>query len=145
MDEPVRDVDAAWSAGLFDGEGCVGVYYYGPTLGLTVQFGMTDLEPLEKLCTLWGGSIHKLGCRSTGAQVWHWTVRGKPALAMLEQMLPYLTNKREQARVALEYPPSPHGIKVSKENHAIRLRLFTQLKEMKKKPQLDQEVVCGSS
>lgn len=95
--------DVAYSAGLFDGEGSVGIYKFGMDYRVLVQFGMTDLAPLEKMAALWGSRPHQVRRKFGETKVWHWKLYGGNAKFMLQQMLPYLTNKKPQALLALEF------------------------------------------
>lgn len=49
----VRDVDIAYSGGLFDGEGTVDVH----ASGWSIRIGMTDLEPVVRMKEIWGGTL----------------------------------------------------------------------------------------
>lgn len=101
----------AWSAGFFDGEGCVRIFsgnnrqtqngklyvYKRYTVRLIV--GQKDRTPLDRLVLHYGGSITYIKKTET----YHWQINGANAIACLRKWLPYLTVKLAQANVALEY------------------------------------------
>lgn len=101
-----RDVDYAWAAGFFDGEGCVIIYnkYSGktrsPVYGLRITVAQNMKQPLEKLLAMFGGFMSKQpwtkGC-------WFWHCSTNKAREALKKMLPYLQVKEEEARVGIEF------------------------------------------
>lgn len=97
--------EAAWLAGLFDGEGSIYVAKSkarsgdGPgSLQLTIV--NTNLELLSKVCEVVGcGSVNKSGkpVKPNHSQKYHWKCSGMNAAKLLFQMLPWLVVKRERA------------------------------------------------
>jgi len=109
----MKETDIAWAAGFFDGEGTVDIakrinywvrksdntkqsyeYYV-----LRVRASQVDLEPLIKLQNWFGGSINKRDKQGVAS----WEAQGPKAEIFLEGVLPYLTVKKIQASLALEY------------------------------------------
>lgn len=112
-------LSGAYVAGLIDGEGCI---YLTPdrraaraakrSYNLTVEVGMTRpaRAVLERLKHQWGGSLNKTRNATTRwAEAWAWRVNGRAAAALLDDIAPYLTVKKEQASLAL----LAHGIRAS--------------------------------
>ncbi len=96
--------DLAWAAGFVDGEGCI-----LPTVkkesrwkgtvrfGLVLKVDQVVPEPLEKLQSLFGGTI------IAGQRAYTWSVYSREAQSALSAMMPYLVNKRAQAGLAILY------------------------------------------
>ena len=92
-------------AGTLDGEGSFGVDY-NPRMNSylpRVQVHMTAEQPLRRLIGLFGGSMQAVKMAHNGRkQPYHYTASGKNARALIEQTIPYLVEKREQAQILLD-------------------------------------------
>lgn len=105
----MTELELAYLAGFFDGEGCIGIYQNGNTKGyfLSVQITQNDSATsrpmLEQLRDLWGGSISGRTHQSTGNRRLGYTLTGDRAAVLLDALLPYLVGKREQALVAVAW------------------------------------------
>jgi len=128
QDNPREAALLAYMAGIFDGEGCVGIKKYKPTgkqrttcYFLYLDMGMTYREIPELFKSVFGGSLREervLRKRS----MWRWNATGKTHLAaILGALIPYLRVKREQALLALSCVNEWTQIKNGK--------LFTRLTE----------------
>lgn len=102
----LRDTEAAWLAGLFDGEGSlVNVNRSGGGFSLRMTIVNTHRPLLERVATIvGGGTIHdlsryKTNTRHTTAYVWQ--CYSENAKYLLRQMLPWLIVKRDKAVAAL--------------------------------------------
>lgn len=97
--------DPAYVAGLLDGEGTILIYRSGVHYQLSARIVNTDLGSLERMKSLFGGSIgSKCEKRSVRTRpCWTWNVQGPAAAEVLVNVYPFLLVKKEQARVALEY------------------------------------------
>jgi hypothetical protein len=105
-----RKHQLAWAAGFIDGEGCImivrntaktsrGVYYT-----LRINVAQNDPRPLEILSALFGGNVRKRKVKSPlRTHCWEWTISTMQAAHALQQMLPYLVVKREQAEIAIRF------------------------------------------
>jgi hypothetical protein len=100
----------AWAAGFFDGEGCIsiakpvnkrktGKVYV--TYALQAIIAQRDRRPLEVLVGLFGGNITSV--KIHGSTYWYLRKHGVKAVAMLEQLLPFLVLKKEQAELAIRF------------------------------------------
>jgi len=106
---PMREIDAAWSAGYFDGEGAVCMSlprkHGGP--GLRIAVRSTKPASLEKMLSLFGGRIALDPPRPRRKDCWCWTLEGRNAQSALATMHPYLTIKQPHAQLALRMPIRP--------------------------------------
>jgi hypothetical protein len=99
--------DAAYLAGLIDGEGCIGTYWRkdgnagkGCQL-LTVAFCMTDREVLDWVADVTRlGKVHpvKAQRKKNHSQAYNWRCCSEGAATLLEQTEPYLRIKEKIAK-----------------------------------------------
>lgn len=100
--------DAAWLAGLFDGEGSiVFVHKDRATPSCRITITSTCYPLLERVKEVAGvGQIivqRRAGhVRPNHLASWHWQTYSANAINLLEQMLPWLIVKREKALLAIE-------------------------------------------
>ena len=110
-DNRVADVpsdEVAYTAGFFDGEGCVSIARYlqrgRPYHTLAIIFTNTDFQVLDWLHQRWGGYLSKPTQQDPR---WrssrHLRLSAGPALPLLRAMLPYLIIKKSQVEIALEF------------------------------------------
>lgn len=89
-----------WAAGFIDGEGCIRISHK-----VRVSVLQVDPRPLIQLQVLFGGSI-RINRHSTGPKrrrIYVWEIGSRQARTMLEQILPFLIVKKDQAELALEH------------------------------------------
>lgn len=102
--------DAAYLAGILDGEGYIGINKGGHRYGLAVAVKTTSRELGEWIAGVTGFCrklqirVDKRGDRQTG---WEWRVYGHQALQVLATVERYLQVKRQHARLAIEYQCLP--------------------------------------
>ncbi len=89
----LSDVRLAWVAGLFEGEGWIGVRGGRPTL----QVVSTDEDVITRLAE-WTGVGHVTGPhKGTVKPTWHWKVTKRDdAGQLLERLIPLLCKRRAQ-------------------------------------------------
>jgi hypothetical protein len=98
--------DAAYAAGLFEGEGCVSIRRSrtrsgGSQTWLAVVIKMADSEPLYWLQERWGGSVRPGGETRPGrAQTEQWAIVARKVTAFLSDIQPYLLSAKRRAAVA---------------------------------------------
>jgi hypothetical protein len=97
----VKNLDAAYLAGLIDGEGCIGanISKHG-YIRTHLTICMTDLKPLKwcKEITKLGNVYNKIEKRKNRKQPFQWVVSNTNDVAgILEQIIPFLKVKKEQA------------------------------------------------
>lgn len=95
-----RTKDLDYYAGYFDGEGCIGFY-----TNLQVGVSNTFTPALKELQNLFGGSIRTK--TYSGRPCYEWRVFGSTALAFLNEISPFLKEKRPQAELAIICYQSP--------------------------------------
>jgi len=111
--------ELAWAAGLFDGEGTIGVRKNGTTeayrrIGASV--GMTERFVVERFAKAVGigkfyDHSYKQSKYPNAKPVWRWAVHNfEDTKTMVERLWPWLSEpKRAQARKALDaYAAYPH-------------------------------------
>jgi hypothetical protein len=97
------ETDKAYYAGIIDGEGCITVSkgkYDHRTL--TVAVVMCDEKPVRDLFKEYGGCLFFIEkSNPKWRNAWRWAVKQQKAKRFLEDVLPYLRVKQEQAVTGL--------------------------------------------
>jgi LAGLIDADG endonuclease len=145
-------VDAAYLAGLIDGEGYVGVSgsknnkaskgcKRGVALRISVSVNMTDSRPLKWAQTVTGvGTIHThKKHKAHYRQAWNWQIWSREAALVLKQIRPFLKVKGKQADLCIEYQsqmrfPGTAGLKDSE--WEFRLSCWDKSKELNHAPSI---------
>lgn len=105
-----RNTEAAYAAGLFDGEGCVLIAY--PRSGnksrrryhrLDVSVSNTDIRALVWLKEHFEGRINKLSRFGRSRDAWQWRANDGTAETFLQTILPFVIIKREQVEIAIAF------------------------------------------
>jgi hypothetical protein len=132
--------DLAYFAGLFDGEGYIGIrrvsrtgWHGNGTYALQLTIANTIRSPLDEAQAIWHGKVVK--GQGTNRPCFHWHLHGRMAAAFLQDILPYLRIKRQQAEVALEYQgriKSTSRTPITEEEMMVREQCMQRLKDMKK-------------
>lgn len=103
--------DAAWAAGIIDGEGCILIERHhrtkfkatrSPRHKLTVRVGMIHLPTIERLQALFGGHVYYRELRSKSVS-WNWVVDYQFAANVLEIIAPYSVTKKAQVLLGLAF------------------------------------------
>ena len=97
------DTDDAYTAGLLDGDGSIGLYMRGTYIQVQVHITLQDLETLEWVQSIYGGAIQKMPT----INAWHPSDR----VGFLRQILPYLKIKKEQANFFILFTEGLQKIK----------------------------------
>ena len=135
------DVELAYLAGYFDGEGCVGVYMRRsrthPGSGFTVRVivGACDPAPLLRFQAAFGGTVNAAMPHPTslGKLMQHrWQCSGSRAITALRSMLPHLTTKRAQAEAALQIKLYWRGYKPTAEENTERALIAARIRTLKR-------------
>ena len=126
----------AWAAGLFDGEGSLSIYRplkTRPHIVLEMRITMQDVLPVQTVSAVLGGKVETFEREKTN-YVWRFT--SQKAARPLLMIYPFLTCKRDQATVALEFlewqrdTNTKTGYTAAQEAEAERYRfLIKRLKE----------------
>jgi hypothetical protein len=138
----MTELELAYLAGFFDGEGSVGIYNTSnrrrATRGFQMKVTVSQTDPLilNEIKEHFGGTL--LVCRDKAATVrtcWQWTASSLIAAAFLRAVLPHLRQKREQAELALQFQAElakqSRGHAVTPESTTIRVGLAERLKALK--------------
>ena len=116
-DKTASDIDLAYSAGFFDGEGSIsiapkrrkGCAPEEMAFGLTLQVSQLDPRPLKFLSDRFGGAVCVKSALGHTHLMHDWRITGARAERFLRAVLPYLIHKKEQAEVALKYRDQVSG------------------------------------
>jgi hypothetical protein len=128
--------DLAWAAGIFDGEGCIGAYKNRQYIRLKVEVNNTDPRMPLKLHSMFGGSLYlhpPYKDRPHEQQLYRWCAMDTQAGDIIAQIYPYLTVKKEQAAIALEFCKTyvGKGKRLPPETFTKREKWAEELKELK--------------
>ena len=107
----MKKTDIAYMAGLFDGEGTVGIQKQksktskaGYTYVMRVRLAISDRWIIEWFRMAWGGNVHFRKPSKIGwLTIWVWQVNGKNAIDFLTAIKPYAILKQSQIEVALRF------------------------------------------
>ena len=125
----------SYFAGLFDGEGCVGIRTMitkncerGMTYAMYCKVGMTNKEVIERLKETYGGSVNLKSENRAGRQdVWTWCAVGSKAKLFLNSIKPYCIVKKEAIDNALAFQArldNYTAYRVSSNEFAIRTEYY---------------------
>ena len=113
----MTDLEIAWIAGLFEGEGCI---YRNNKSDIRLQIYMTDKDVLDEFARITGGKVTGPYLRqptkreletgylpvSPRKEKWSWTeARQDKVNEILTAMWPYLKSRRQSRAVELGYSP----------------------------------------
>lgn len=101
--KPLSSIDAAWLAGVFDGEGCLFFPVERPNRNVRMMVYNTHLPLLERIEKLTAtGRITTKEYENHWKTSYVWQINGVNAIAVLKQILPWLIVKKEKALVAIQ-------------------------------------------
>lgn len=109
----MTELEKAWLAGLFDGEGCISIYKREENKGYRLEVSVvgTDLSIISSLVDLIG--VGRYRTRPSRATKWRacgeYKVSGKSARPLLEAILPYTRIKTAEVELALELVACKYG------------------------------------
>jgi len=139
-----REIDLAWAAGFFDGEGSIGVYwrkaeryYRGGFWILRLSLTQVKQEVLQDFHSIvvLGSTSKKVSTNPKHRDKWIWASAARSGGRVLELMLPYLRGKKQEAEVALQFrstfDPNCDCSKTSEEIHCQRRDFANLLKSLK--------------
>lgn len=132
-------VEIAYFAGLFDGEGTVNIAQRKRkrkrcriAYKLSIQIGLAHLPVLEKIKEIWQiGSINGPYQKKDYKPQWRWDAESNQAAKILEVCLPYLCIKKPEAELAIAFQrEKSKQRKIWGHNRNIPKRYFTQEAEL---------------
>ncbi len=125
-----------WAAGFIDGEGSIGLKtsYQGRRVVLCLQVAQVAPEPLLRLQSLWGGALRARKARGGNrSDYYQWFIWCQNALKCCQDIVPFLSVKQEQAKLAIEFQtPLRRGIrmdaagKIKRQEHRNQFALLNQ-------------------
>ncbi len=95
----MRDIDIAYAAGFFDGEGCISISKNG---AVDIRITNTAKNVLVKFQNLFGGTIGNRTQKVNKTQ-YAFCLYGESAIDFINLLKPYLVEKLPQAETILEY------------------------------------------
>jgi hypothetical protein len=107
----LKDVDFAYMAGFFDGEGSIGLYKKGNGSGYTPVLTLAQRTPTALLLfhDTFGGTLRLVtrDDRETSNRPYYELKyeRYEHCACLLRKLLPFLREKREQAEIFLSFTP----------------------------------------
>jgi hypothetical protein len=106
----VTEAEQAYAAGIFDGEGHVGIVVTKNGRGevyhrLMLNVTNTNAEIIQWLFDRWDGCIHspRYFAKEEWREANRWTVSDKRAMKFLTDVLPFLIIKKEQAEIGISF------------------------------------------
>ena len=104
----VTEVEKAYAAGLFDGEGCIMIDKprRGKGHTLVITLAMRESVAVAWLQERWPGSLRSATRRPKTREAficWYWCRYTSAAATFLNDVLPYLLVKQAQAQLAIEF------------------------------------------
>jgi len=138
------DIEIGYFAGLFDGEGSIGIkktkqediYYYG----LRIAIKMLHQETVFSIFKCFGGGFGTYKKENgyhpeDGKYMSSWYCNGADANEILKLITPHLCEKKEQAELALDYiktfgcgKAGPHRTEIDKQMQELYYLMMRQLK-----------------
>ncbi len=107
----MENVDLAYVAGIFDGEGCVLIYKVprhnqkrgGIQHRLKISIANTNTDLMSWLKENFGGNIVVADRREQYRKFYHWQLSGVSAAEFIKRLLPYLKIKQQQVKLAISF------------------------------------------
>lgn len=126
-------MDIKYIAGLFDGEGYVGVVHQrrANCHALAVTITNTSTAAFPGLSSLYPAAITRTKGR-LARNCYTWRLSGPHALKFLQDIAPHVIIKKEQVDLALQFPVGAHRRIVTPEVAALRADIYLRLKAMKR-------------
>lgn len=136
-----KQIDLAWAAGFFDGEGCVIIQRrkapktkHGILHLLHVEVAQVDILPLNKLQKLFKGRIYF----DKYSKINKWIITNENARIFISKIQKYTTTKQKECLVALKFSKlikrkfTGKGHAISDKNFYNRETFYKKLQTIKK-------------
>lgn len=107
----IKEVELAYTAGLFDGEGSLSIFKCsrGNSYGLSIAIQITDKEVLDYISSLFGGKVTSIKRRENNKRdTWTWSLHSLKAKSFLVKIYPFLRLKKESAAICIEFVSRYH-------------------------------------
>ena len=111
MQQPISisDIELAYIAGFFDGEGCIHYSFKKhwtdrpPNSLVWMQVSNTDQQVIDYLKGKFGGFIFRQDNRDGRRVLYNWKITGRQTFVILRLLLPYLRTKHDKAQLILQH------------------------------------------
>jgi len=141
----MKEMEAIWLAGVLDCDGHIGMFrrssngvknavsphYHRPV----VQISQTKRELIDRVCEIVGsGKVY--GKKEEGkSNLYHYRMREKGLVRVLEAIIPYLILKKRQAQLLLKFcnRKTYNGRRIADEEYARREAIHTELAILNRK------------
>jgi hypothetical protein len=137
--KPIPDIKAAYFAGHFDGDGCVGLYKHSHSNTYTpvVAVRIAHKPVLDEYAKYFGRKVldgYKAGLGDL--KMWRWTLNGlADCLYFLKTLEPYLIEKKEQVVLTIEWLEwrlrKPSKMRYTQDSIEYSERLAQRIKSLK--------------
>ena len=95
-----REALVAWAAGFLEGEGCFGTYGKGHGSPM-VAASQINIEPLRRLNEIFPQmTLRETAISSAGNRTWECRCYGDKALAIMREVLPWMSEKKAAQIIA---------------------------------------------
>ena len=95
----IRRLQLAWAAGFIDGEGCIRCRPREGLYRVRLAVAQNESQPLLLLQYCFGGNVIK----GKTTQVYIWEFNGVDVINALEELVPFLVTKKEEAQEVIKY------------------------------------------
>lgn len=151
----MKELDKAWLAGIIDGEGSIFVMKQkrkdrerDTNYILRVSVQSTDPFMAHECRNLAGGPVifEQHDKRPNMSSTLKWELSGRNAAGFLEEILPYMRVKHEQAKLAIEFQRTTkkHWKHMESTDYENQARLYSALKQAKTDLKLGKSGLFGS-
>lgn len=116
------EVDKAYIAGIFDGEGTIGIYKHkskdsakrrGYVYETTLYVVNTDKQLIELMYSYFGGNMRTRKKQKENHKTsYAWNISGSKVINVLEIILPYLRLKKRQGELLIEFQKIKDSLKM---------------------------------
>ena len=126
----MNNTELAYVAGIVEADGSIGINRWKGAYKVVVQVSMRKAFIPEWLKLKVGGTLVRYMER--GKPSHKWMVTSHKAKELCSSMLPYLVEKRSQAKIALLFPINERGEKFTEEGNELRNTLWEVMREANK-------------
>ena len=135
----MNEVEIAYMAGLFDGEGCIHIAKLkrpesqrGLHFGLLATVGMTSERSVRLYHSRFGGSVYHYKQENKRKPNWQWVIRSRQAIHFLRTIRPHLILKAPEADLAIEFQEAKHlGGRRTDEEWALQQTQYILMRNLK--------------
>ena len=133
----MSDLELAWAAGLFEGEGTISINkaHTKHLSTLRCMVGNTDFEVVQFFLQRWGGHWHEVKASGNKRTAWKWSIAATKAARFINDIAPYIRTKRvkEKAILGIEFQAQKslsNKVRRSEEYRKRQLSFYLRMKEL---------------